>query len=52
MEETMTITLSRYLELIRKEERIEAVARMFDRCDYFATNADIAAVLGIDNKVN
>jgi len=50
MEETITISMSRYLELVRKEERIEAVARMYDQNDYFATNVDIAAVLGIERK--
>ena len=45
-ENTITITLDEYRELIAKAERIEAVGRMIDSTNYVNVD-DIKAILGI-----
>lgn len=45
-ENTITITIDEYKELVRKAERIAAVERMFTSGSYISTD-DIKPVLGI-----
>lgn len=49
MNETVTISISRFAELVRKEERIEAVARLFENNEY-TDRDEIRAVLGIERR--
>jgi hypothetical protein len=49
MNETVTITISRFAELIRKEERIELLAKLFDSNSYVSSE-DVQVVLGIERK--
>jgi len=46
MNETITITLEEYKNLIAKAERIETVGRMIDNTNYVNVD-DIKAILGI-----
>lgn len=50
-ENTITITLDEYRELIAKAERIEAVGRMIDSTNYVNVD-DIKAILGIEQTEN
>lgn len=48
-ENTITITLERYNELLKNEERIATVERMYKANKYFSDD-NIKTVLGIEEK--